>query len=329
MLNDEELGKLLGTVILDADPSCIRTNSYVVRLGGPGEFLNVGKEFLLGTTKKGLKVQPGHSVALTALETVDFRRETVRKLYPNHDLCGIISPTTDLSREGIVAPTTIIDAGYHGTPNWTITNTSNEERRFTYGERIFRVTVLKLVPGETPSHPYEGDYQGQFGYVRSKRKGAPVGMRADEWEDSTQEGTPEALLENLMKAGYPWHALGTRLKIIDGQFESVTNEYGKIVDSLNKLRSDLDNLTRQHGDANKTMPEMIRNLLQQESTALQNRWLLATGTMLFALVGLSLTIVGNEKVSKFLISNGSLIGVLVLICSAVAFFLITRHRKSG
>jgi hypothetical protein len=106
ILRDEDIKKLLGTVIVDGDSSCIRPNSYILRLGGEGEFLNAGKAFALGKAKKGLKIQPGHSVALVAFETLDFRRETVHKIYPNHDLHGIVSPSTDLSREGIVASTT-------------------------------------------------------------------------------------------------------------------------------------------------------------------------------------------------------------------------------
>ena len=48
ILNDLELGKLIGTVIVNGEPSCLKTNSYALRLGGPGEFLNVGKQFTLG-----------------------------------------------------------------------------------------------------------------------------------------------------------------------------------------------------------------------------------------------------------------------------------------
>src|SRR5216683_3252909 len=120
ILNDSELQRLIGTVIIDGDPASIRPNSYVLRLGGEGEFINAGKAFTLGKSKKGIRVSPGHSVALTALETIDFGPSTVSKIYPGCALHALISPTTDLSREGIVAPTTQVDAGYSGTLNWTI-----------------------------------------------------------------------------------------------------------------------------------------------------------------------------------------------------------------
>ena len=66
VLNDAELLRLLGTVIVDGDPGCIRPNAYVLRLGSTGEFLNTGKEFDLSKEKKGLRIQPGHAVGVTA-----------------------------------------------------------------------------------------------------------------------------------------------------------------------------------------------------------------------------------------------------------------------
>ena len=95
-----------------------------------------------------------------------------------------------------------MDAGYHGTLNWTITNTSSEERRFLHKEKLFRLTILKLQDGELPVKYYEGDYQGQTGYIRSQRRGAPAGIRDSEWEDSIAEGGPEVLLDNLLNPDF-------------------------------------------------------------------------------------------------------------------------------
>jgi hypothetical protein len=59
ILNDNELKRLIGTVIIDGDTSSIRPNSYVLRLGDEGEFLNATKEFTLGKAKKGIRVLSG------------------------------------------------------------------------------------------------------------------------------------------------------------------------------------------------------------------------------------------------------------------------------
>jgi deoxycytidine triphosphate deaminase len=313
ILNDEEIKKLIGKVILDGDVSCIKPNSYALRLGLHGEFLNSGKEFKLGTTKKGIKVQPGHSVALTAFETIDFSRETVRKIYPDHDLHAFISPLTDLSREGIVAPTTQVDVGYHGTLNWTITNTSNDVRNFLIEEKLFRLTIFKLAPGETPTNPYKGDYQSKTGYIRSQRRGAPVGMKESQWEDSCIEGGPEALLDNLIKSGYPWNLLGQRLQLIGGQFETVTNEFGDIKRAIEGLDKE-----------SKKLPTQLDEIIDRRTSELHFQWSASALTAVGVLAGLALAIATCDWAVKFLKSYGPVIGILIIIISVVAKILIPK-----
>lgn len=322
LLKDTDLQRLLGTIIINGDTSSVRPNSYVVRLGAEGEFINTGKEFELGKgMKKGIRVPPGHSVGVTAFETIDFRRETVQKLYPSHDLHGLISPTTDLSREGIVAPTTQVDAGYHGTLNWTLTNTSSEERRFVYKERIFRLTIFKLAEGETPDQLYEGDYQDQMGYVRSRRQGPPVGMKDTEWVDAHVEGGPEDLLEHLIESGYPWHLLGKRLKAIDGQFRSVSEEYAEIHDAMSQLGRDVDQLRRAYDQ----MPTTIRLVLREETGSLQNRWLIGAGSLLAASLGIVLAVTSNESALRALREYGGLIGLGLLLGGGSVLYLVSHY----
>ncbi len=327
ILNDVELKKLIGTVIQGGDPSSIRPNSYILRLGAKGEFLNSGKLFTLGDAKKGIRIPPGHSVGLTALETVDFSPATVQKHYHDCALHALISPTTDLSREGIVASTTQVDAGYNGTLNWTITNTSSEERCFVYKERLFRLTILRLENGEVPVKYYEGDYQGKKDYVRSTRKGAPVGMRDSEWEDSVVEGGPEALLDNLMKSGFPWHALGQRLKTIDQQLKIVSEEYAAIHDSLQKLNNDIDSLTKQQSDVTNNLPQTIINVVSEQTTALQNRWLISSASMLVVILGLIIAVTSSQPALNFLKVNGALIGLVFIIIGVVVMIITTRKPK--
>ena len=161
LLNDKEITELLGSVIENGDKACVRPNSYVLRLGAAGEFHTTGKVFELGTgpnDKKGIVVSPGQSVALTALETINFTRETVKQHFPDCDLHGIVSPTTDLQREGVVAPTTQVDAGYRGTLNWTLS--------FQRGAALyFRRETVPIVHLET---------------VRRRTTGCPLRRRISE-----------------------------------------------------------------------------------------------------------------------------------------------------
>ncbi len=324
LLNDIQLKSLVGTVILKGEESCVRSNSYVLRLGAEGEFINTNKEFNLGAKKKGIIVPAGHSVGLTSLETLDFSRDVVHKLFPGCDLYGLLSPSTDLSREGVVAPSTHVDAGYHGTINWTITNSSSEERKFMYGERLFRLAIFKLEEGETPEFPYSGGYQSKLGYIRSQRRGAPMGMKESEWEVAHKDGGPESLLEDLIKSGFPWNILGSRLKAIDMQFETITNEYGAILDSIGSLSQSVKSLkNNQEGASN-----LVKNVLVEEMDNLHNRWTIKTGAILMGLAGLVLAIFSSNRVLGFFTSYGGVIGPSILVLSVITWIYMSRNRKN-
>lgn len=325
VLNDVDLRKLIGTVIGGGEGESVRPNSYILRLGAQGEFLNTLKEFELGGEKKGLIIPPGYSAGLTALETIDFSPATVQAIFPGCALHAFISPTTDLSREGMVAPTTQVDAGFVGTINWTVSNTSNCERRFVFKERLFRLTILLLQEDEVPETYYSGDYQGQEGYARSARRGAPTGMRDCEWEDPAVEGGPESLLDDLLKAGYPWHALGQRLKHVDDEFKMISNEYSTIADSLGELTQEVDSLGRQYQDVIQQLPKTVGDALGEQAAALQNRWLIASGSMIAVLVGLGLSAVGNATVFSFLKSNAPWIGLGLVLIGGVTLW-VSQHR---
>jgi hypothetical protein len=295
-----------------------------MRLGAEGEFLNAGKQFELGKKKKGVRIPPGHAVAVTAAETLDFRPETVDKIFPGCGLHGFVSPTTDLSREGIVAPSTQVDAGYHGTLNWTLTNASTVERRFTFQERLFRLTIFVLEKEEVPDKPYAGDYQDQHGYVRSRRRGPPVGMREEEWEDPKMDDSPEAVLETLIKSGYPWNALGQRLKIIDQQFKSVSEEYSAIQDSVDRITKNLSIVTDAQRSATGALKEDIRSVIREEAGALQNAWLVRSGAVLAVLVGLAISVLGNQVTLRILSQYSAWIGPVVLVLGIILFLLKGR-----
>ena len=338
LLNDQELRTILGTVIKDGDETCVRPNSYILRLGSAGEYLTTSKEFHLGEgprDKKGIKVPPGQSIALTAFETIDFRRETVERHFPDRDLHALISPTTDLQREGVTAPTTQVDAGYRGTLNWTLCNSSSEERGFLFKERLFRLTIFKLAKGERPESLYQGAYQDKEGYVRSERPGAPVGMRPVDWEDSTTDEGPEALLERVINSGFPWNALGTRLKTIDNQFQSVTNEYADIRDSITRLEREVERIGTTQGNlseqvrqavreelAQGTVTEQVRKVVRDE----QYRWLGGAVSVLVGLGGLTLSAVKSDFVVQMLDSHGDWLGPAVAVVALIAIWLLLVRR---
>lgn len=326
ILNDIELKRLIGSVIVNGDEKCVRSNSYILRLGAHGEFTNTEKEFdISGTEKRGIKIPPGYGVGVTSFETLDFTRETVHKFYPNCDLHAFISPTTDLSRESISTQTTQVDAGYCGTPQWTLQNNSNQTRQFTYKEKIFRITILKLTEGETPDSVYGGGYQRQTGYVRSERAGAPVGMRESHWVDPMKDGGPEDLLDSLINTGHPWNILGQRLRSIDTQFNEVMREYTEFTEAVSSLKADVASIKEKQSPT--AISDAIRQVLREETSALQFSWLTSTFTVLSAIAGICVVVASSPAALQIAKDNSWWIGLVLIVVSLIVTFFRSRTRK--
>ena len=275
-ISDRDLQKLLGESIIGADSHVfgqIRIFcDWVLKVN-----LSIPKKNLKSVNweeKEALNSSRGHAIGITSLETIDFRPETVEGIYPGCNLHGILSPTTDLSREGIMAATTQIDAGYRGTLNWTMTNNSNKETQFLYGEKIYRLTIFLLEEGEKPEKLYAGDYQEKIGYIRSQRKGAPQGMRETEWEHAFKKDGPEEKIDEIINAGgYPWNIIGPKLKEIGQKFETVSKEYADIRDSVSKIEVQIGKISNE-------IPDKVRGILRDESENERSKLLSRAGLIL-------------------------------------------------
>lgn len=305
VLSDKELKGLIGSVIINGDESCVRPNAYILRLGSGGEFKNINKPFSIGDAgKRGIKLASGHAAGLSSYEQLDFSRETVHKIYPDCDLFAYMSPVTDLSREGVTTQTTQVDADFKGILTWTINNTSNEENQFMYKEKLYRLTVFKLDQNEEkPEKPYDGDYQGQKDYVRSTRKGAPRGMKDDEWETSAVEGSPENHLAGLISSGFPWSLLGKQLKKVDGELKEVTEGYFQIDDSLKKIKKEIEGF-----------PDIVEDKINQKKPEL----VFSLGGILAFFASLGVAVIASDSAIGFLKNYGAyvslgIIGVLLAL----------------
>jgi hypothetical protein len=147
-------------------------------------------------------------------------------------------------------------------------------------------------------------------------------MKETDWENGQIKGGPQDILDNLIRSGYPWHGLGLRLKEIDQQFQSVTNEYALIHDSIHKLSNDVNVIRERQADT----PNTVRNVLREEAGSLQNRWLIAAASMVGAFIGLFLMLSSNSTVSQFIKSNGALIGFGIILIAAFAIIFISRRK---
>ena len=322
ILNDAEIEKLLGKVIKNGVKDSIRPNSYIIRLGSEGEYLGTGRTFILGEDKerKGIKLPPNHSVGVSSIEEIDFSQETVNMVFPGQALHGFLAPTTDFSREGVGTSSTQIDAGFRGSLNWTLTNTSNQERRYVFGEPLFRLTIFKLDQDETPKEYYTGFYQEKRGYVRSQRKGPPVGMRETEWEDPYVDDSPEESLDRLMKAGYPWQAVALHLKEIDEKGQVISREYQTIKESM-------DIVEKKMTDFEPRMNSLIRNAVKEEIPLLYNWAIVRVIGALGIVIGLIIATTTNQQAMGFILNYGILLG-LVIVTLGTGFLIWSRPGKS-
>jgi deoxycytidine triphosphate deaminase len=117
ILADKDIRNLIGSVLANADNTLINPNGIELRLGRNVLFHSTGEEAELGPGLF-LKVSPGESVAISSLERIDFRTETVRKVLHGRMLMGFITPTTTMMREGIsqVSTKSVLPVSLHDFP---------------------------------------------------------------------------------------------------------------------------------------------------------------------------------------------------------------------
>ncbi|MCL2051197.1 MAG: hypothetical protein FWG91_05660 [Lachnospiraceae bacterium] len=335
ILRDSDFEKLLGSVIKNGNKENIRPNSYIIRLGSKGEYLSTGREFELGEDrkKKGIILPPGHSIGVSSIEEIDFSKETINNLFPGKAFHGFLAPTTDLSREGVVVSSTQVDAGFCGSLSWTLTNTSSQECKYVYGEALFRLTIFKLDDDEIPQAFYSGYYQGQKGYVRSSRKGAPVGMRESEWEEPYLDDGPEESLERLMKAGYPWQAVAMKLTEIDNQSKLVSQEYREIKKTMDSFEGEIGNIGNTINNSIKealndgTLNNLIRSVVSEEIPQLYSWTLIKAISALLILSGLIISIISTQSILDFVTRHGAIIGLIVIIIGTTIMALRNRPKR--
>jgi hypothetical protein len=117
-----------------------------------------------------------------------------------------------------------------------ISGPQKKKPEFTRGDVNRAGEIFRDISSSQKNVPWAAVVLGKWRAMHKAEEKIVEGMRDNEWEDAVAEGGPEALLDNLIKSGYPWHALAQKLKTIDQQFKIVSDEYGAIHDSLNKVR---------------------------------------------------------------------------------------------
>jgi deoxycytidine triphosphate deaminase len=272
ILADKEIRTLIGSVLMDADVELLNPNGIELRLGKHVLFHSTGEEKKL-QDGDFLKVSPGENVVISSIESIDFSEEKVQKIFPHSMLMGIITPTTTMMREGISQAATKIDAGFRGTLNWGLRNSSMKDVILKYGEPIFKITVILLEENETPEMPYgeraKDEYQDTQGVKRSTRR-IPADIPKSKIVSSTLSRLDPK--KQLKEAGYPFDHIGTELIALDGKFEIVSRDVALMKDEFHhrtselsaKMESETSTLSRKIEESHVTILDKVEALFDRK-----------------------------------------------------------------
>lgn len=326
ILADRDIKRLIGCVLLDADEKFLNPNGIELRLGKHVRFHSTGEEKEFGPGMF-LQVNPGETVVITSIETIDFTVDSVCTVMPDIMLMGLITPTTTMMREGISQVATKIDAGFKGILNWSLRNGSIEKVTLQYGEPIFKLTLFALDSDESPDIAYgareKDSYQNTDGIARSNRR-----IPADIPKSKIISSSIELLdpKKQLKEAGYPFDHIGTELISLHGKFEVVSSDVRVMKEEFSQRTSELSGKIEKETSTLSTKIEDTKNkLLESADILFDRKFFRAIGIIVGAIpilygavVFLQKTSLGGELIAG--IACG--IGILIWAIS----FVITQKK---
>jgi len=301
ILSDKEIEKLLDNeIIVGGDSRQVRSNSYDFRLGKEVRFFSTN-ERKGGEIGDILEINPGDSVLVHSLETVDFSDLIISKLYEGHQICAFLTPTTTLVREALQLPTTKIDPGYNGDLNWTIRNSSTNIIQMELGEAIFKATFFLLIEKEELPDKVYGEreerdfYHKKTGLVESKRR-LPIDIDRRKKLCVSTKGTE---LDRLKQSGFPYDFIATQLQQVGNSLEIVTKDFARIDEKV----------------------ERQSRALSQQIDEIEERLLTVIGNKVSEFLGK----VNNIVFTKLVLSGVTVLTILFAIGAGVKFLIDKNH----
>jgi len=257
ILPDREIKALIGKVIVNGSEECVRVNSYEVRLGHKAHFDSTGEEMDI-PDGHFLEIEPGDFVSVESFEKLDLRLATLESIGKPSGVFAWITPTTTMMREGFLFASTKVDAGYRGTLNWGIRNSSIKPIRLKQGERLFKLTLIELNPDEKPEKFYgehkEDHYQDTSG-IRESARMIPVDLSDRLLVRRTQRKIDP--IKQLTQAGHPFNHIGTELIELQGKFEVVSKDVALLRNGLDNLQKVIESkIDKEAGSLAKTITDL-------------------------------------------------------------------------
>lgn len=326
ILADRDIKRLIGCTLVDADEKLLNPNGIELRLGKHVRFHSTGEEMELATGMF-LQVNPGETVIISSIETVDFTAETVQAILPNTMLMGLITPTTTMMREGISQVATKIDAGFKGILNWGLRNGSIQKLTLQYGEPIFKLTLFALDRDESPDTAYgerdKDSYQNTDGIARSGRR-IPADIPKSKIVSSSFDRLDPK--KQLKEAGYPFDHIGTELISLHGKFETVSADVRVMKDEFAQKTSELSGkIEKETSTLSTKIDDTKHSLLESADVLFDRKFFRTTGIIIGAIPILygAVTFLQKTSLGGELIA-GIACGVGLLIWAVS--FVITRRQ---
>jgi len=138
---------------------------------------------------------------------------------------------------------------------------------------------------------------------------------------AADEGGPENMLNQLIKFGYPWSALGTRLKEIAQKLKTVTEEYSKLDDSIGRLDGKVNKINKMQEDIRQDIREIIRAEIREQTSDIQSRGIINIIAICLGFLGIIIAAISSERIISLWTEHGGIIGIgLILGALGVVFF---------
>jgi len=327
ILPDRDIKKIIGTVLVDANPDLVNPNGIELRLGKHIHFHSTGEERDLEPGKY-LKVNPGETVSISSIEIIDFKATTIQQIFPNKMIMGFITPTTTMMREGISQVTTKVDAGFRGNLNWSLRNGSIKEFIIGYGEPIFKLTLFLLDKEESPDIPYgerqKDSYQDTRGIMRSTRHIPADIPKSKIISSSLEQIDPK---KQLREAGYPFDHIGTELMALDGKFQIVSTDVRIMKDEFHERISDLSGkIMAETNTLSKKIEENRDRVLEKVESLFDRKFFIVIGLI----VGAITTAYSGIQFLHGTGIGGNIVAVIALVIGVIILFgtyLLSRRTK--
>lgn len=80
-------------------------------------------------------------------------------------------------------------------------------------------------------------------------------------------------------------------------------------------------------DSQANLTDRIRQVVREELSAMQDRWLVVTGGFLFTLVGIAITVSTSSVAKNVLTQCGTIIGPALVVVALVVVWRALRRRQ--